>query len=163
VQMSWLWKIPSHINILESHAFVSLLRSLLEPADDQRFSTLLDSRVAKGSRAKGRSSARALRPSPQLSSGLYPAADAPTRDRDLPEAARHSFSETVSTARARALHAIGLSRHASGWVRLTVLLLILPRAEADGLFGFPYKSGSMCLHSMDFGFSSPSPSCPSDF
>lgn len=63
MQMSWLWKIPFHINILESHAFVSLLRSLLEPADDQRFSTLLDSRVAKGSRAKGRSSARALRPS----------------------------------------------------------------------------------------------------
>ena len=65
VEAAWIWERPAHINILESRAYVGLLRHLVIQGGDRRFSTLLDSRVAKGAHAKGRTTARALRPSLQ--------------------------------------------------------------------------------------------------
>ena len=76
--LEWHWRRCSHINILESHSFLTLLRHLASRGVDGRFNALLDSRVAKGSIAKGRSTALALRPSLQkgaaiqIAYGLYP-------------------------------------------------------------------------------------------
>lgn len=60
---AWEWKQAGHINVLESRSYVALLRHLVLEGGDVRFSTALDSRVAKGAHAKGRSSSEALRPS----------------------------------------------------------------------------------------------------
>lgn len=60
-EFAWRWRKASHINILQSNAYVALLK-LTKDGGDSRFTTLLDSRVAKCSHAKGRSSARALQP-----------------------------------------------------------------------------------------------------
>lgn len=64
-----------HIIILESRSLVSLMRMLVLDGGDRRFSALLDSRVAKGAHAKGRTSAVALRPSllsaPMLQLGTF--------------------------------------------------------------------------------------------
>ena len=102
VDLQWLWKTPSHINIfniLKSHAFLALQKMLLCEGADCRFPVLIDSRVAKCAHAKGRSSSRALLPSLrkaaalQICGGLYAAfgfaptrlntADDPTRDAEL--------------------------------------------------------------------------------
>ena len=57
---AWSWKTPSHINVLESHAYLGLLHRLAQRGGGKRFVALLDSRVAKGAHAKGRSSAISL-------------------------------------------------------------------------------------------------------
>ena len=78
VEKAWEWQSPSHINVLESHAYIGILRSQLLAGGDCRFTALLDSRVAKGAHAKGRSTSKALCPSLkrgaalQLAGGLYP-------------------------------------------------------------------------------------------
>ena len=104
VRSEWFWKKASHINLLESHAGLALMKKLKLGGGDVRYTSLLDSRVAKGSFAKGRSSAaKALMPmlrkaaAWQIGGGLYPGygfaptrlntADAPTRVRDLPDPA----------------------------------------------------------------------------
>ena len=99
VEREWTWDKPSHINVLESNAYIAILRDQLRSGGDCRFTSLLDSRVAKGAHAKGRSSAKTLGPSLrrgaafQIAGGLYPSlgfaptrlntADAPTRDREI--------------------------------------------------------------------------------
>ena len=60
VLQDWIWERPAHINILESRSLVSLCKHLAVSGGDRRFSALLDSRVAKGAHAKGRSSAKSL-------------------------------------------------------------------------------------------------------
>ena len=86
LEFAWRWRCPSHINILESSAYVALLKKLAEETGDIWFSSLLDSRVAKCFHAKGRSSSKALQPTLrkgaawQIAGGLYPALGfAPTR------------------------------------------------------------------------------------
>ena len=77
VEVEWCGKSPSHINILESHAYLTLLKRLALRCGNRRFSALLDSQVAKSSHAKGRSSSRALLPTIkkaaaiQAACGLY--------------------------------------------------------------------------------------------
>ena len=67
-----------HINVLESCAYLKALRLELD-GGDARFTSLLDSTVAKCSHAKGRSSSRALTPALkrgaalQIAGGLCPA------------------------------------------------------------------------------------------
>ena len=74
----WKWKRKSHINVLESHAGLGILTAAAAPQPDSRFLGLLDSRVAKGPLAKGRSSSlglqRACKRSATLQIGfaLYP-------------------------------------------------------------------------------------------
>lgn len=166
----WFWRHASHINILESHGFLALLRKLALQGGDLRFCAFLDSRVAKGSISKGRSSARALLPSLrksaalQVAFGLYPAlgfaptklnvADDPTRDQPLRETDSLSFSERLSSSRLAQLHSVGLSAVAARWVRL-VLIAILCRATTacaspssktgSDHFGFPHLPDRSCL------------------
>ena len=124
-----------HIIILESRSLVSLMRMLVLDGGDRRFSALLDSRVAKGAHAKGRTSAVALRPSllsaPMLQLGTFnPAygfaptrlntADAPTRDEALPSTSPSPF---------------GISCHA-----LRFLLSTLTGSEGPLQDGFSFSS-----------------------
>ena len=134
----WQWKRPAHINVLESRSLVALFRQLVLGGGDQRFSVLLDSRVAKGAHGKGRSSARALRPSLlrgcayTVAGGLYPAygfaptrlntADAPTREKHLPLPSDHSILDFLSEKQISCLHSRQFSRAAAGWVRLYILV-----------------------------------------
>ena len=79
VGSSWRWDNLRHINALETEAAVTVLRSLAKEGCDQRPVLILDSSCARGALAKGRSSARLLRPSLRRSAaicvagGLFPA------------------------------------------------------------------------------------------
>ena len=142
----WCWRRPAHINVLESSAFVSLLKLLVLSGGDVRFSVLMDSQVAKCSHAKGRSSARALLPTLrksavlQISGGLYPSygfaptrlntADGPSRQKEIGEMNAHSLIELLDDELLQFLHSICLSRVASSWVRLTLLLSYLQAVGA---------------------------------
>lgn len=137
VLKEWKWARGAHINILESRSLVALMKHLCVSGGDCRFSTLLDSRVAKGAHARGRSSAVALRPSLlrgcsyAIAGSLHPAygfaptrlntADAPTRDRPLPKASTASILDHLSTQEVASLHSLQFSRAVAGWVRLTLL------------------------------------------
>ena len=136
----WWWSKPGHINILQSRAFVGLERRLLDLGGDRRFTALLDSRVAKGAHAKGRSSSRALRPSLlrscsyQIAGNIYPSfgfaptrintADAPSHDRDFPEAADHSLISALTPEQISSLHSRQFSRANANWIRLCLLVFI---------------------------------------
>ena len=149
VELQWKWQHAAHINLLESHSFVTLLKLLALEGGDERFTALLDSRVAKCSHAKGRSSARALMPSLkksaalQVAAGLYPSygfaptrlnvADAPTRDNPLPETAENSLTERLDVNSLRTLHSLCFSRVAAAWIRMVLLLLCMQRAESVAL------------------------------
>ena len=138
----WTWQKTAHINILESRSLVSLCRHLTLEGGDRRFSALLDSRVAKGAHAKGRSSAHGLRPSLlracayHIAGNLHPSygfsptrlntADAPTRDRPLPEPSVLSILDFLSETEIAALHSHQFSRATAGWIRLFLLLVICP-------------------------------------
>ena len=138
IEKAWTWKKASHINILESHAYLEILKQSLREGGDRRIIGLLDSRVAKCSQAKGRSSAKALGPSLkksmawQVAGGLYPAlgfaptrlntADAPTRDRDLPVSLPCSLVDLLPGKQLQKIHSFGFSRIAATWLRLVLLL-----------------------------------------
>ena len=154
VDLQWFWKTPSHINILESHSYLSLLRMLAIEGGDVRFSTLLDSQVAKCSHAKGRSSSIALTPSLrkaaalQVSCKLYGSvgfaptrlnvADDPTRDVEVRRPAGTSILEGASFDFVQKLHSLQFSRVAAGWIRLVILLGFLPtKLQATSVVGLP--------------------------
>ena len=155
--LQWFWRVPSHINILESHSYLSLLRLLAQEGGDMRFSALLDSQVAKCSHAKGRSSSVALTPSLrkaaaiQVASGLYGSvgfaptrlnvADDPTRDVAVRQPALRSILEGASLESIQKLHSLQFSRVLAGWIRLVILLGFLPAKlhalPTSGLFVDP--------------------------
>ena len=142
VDLQWFWKVPAHINVLESHSYLSLLRLLALEGGDVRFSALLDSQVAKCSHAKGRSSSVALTPSLrkaaaiQVSCGLYGSvgyaptrlnvADDPTRDVEVRPPAFGSILDGVSFSAIQKLHSLQFPRVVAGWLRLVILLGFLP-------------------------------------
>eukprot|EP00435_Cladocopium_sp_Y103_P043042 s6_g12.t1 len=152
LESAWFWRAPSHINILESHAYLAVLKKLAVEQGDVRFTTLLDSRVAKCSHAKGRSSSKALRPTLQkgaawqIAGGLYPAlgfsptrlntADAPSRDRELEETPGFCLSQHLSLRHLQKLHATSLSRPAAGWVRLALLALLCMPVQTGACVDF---------------------------
>jgi hypothetical protein len=78
VRKVWGWKRKSHINVLEAHGGLGVLAAAAEDQPDSRFLGLLDSRVAKGALAKGRSSSNGLQgackrsTALQIAYGLYP-------------------------------------------------------------------------------------------
>lgn len=139
---AWHWKQTGHINVLESRSYVALLKHLVLEGGDARINTALDSRVAKGAHAKGRSSALSLRPSLcraaalQVAGNLHPSlvfaptrlntADSPTRDKPLPSPARESILDFLSQTQIAHLHSRQFSRAASGWIRLCILLATCP-------------------------------------
>lgn len=136
----WFWSKPGHINVLESRAFVALEKRLLDQGGNRRFNVFLDSRVAKGAHAKGRSSALSLRPSLlrscsyQIAGNLYPAygfaptrlntADAPSRDKEAAPSARFSILEVLSSQEVVTVHSHQFSRAAANWIRLYILACI---------------------------------------
>lgn len=133
LEACWKWKKPHHIKVLESQAYVTMLRVMAKTGRGARFTALLDSRVAKGSHAKGRSSAKALKPTLsqstalQVAFGLYPAlgfaptrlnvADDPSRDQQIRPSVSHSITSAITLNQCRALHAMGFSRSTANWVR----------------------------------------------
>lgn len=138
----WEWKQTGHINVLESSAYVALLKHLVLAGGDVRFSAALDSRVARGAHAKGRSSADALCPSLcracaltiagnlHQSFGFAPTrlntADAPTRDRPSDPPSSFSILDFLSNSQVAALHSCQFSRAVAGWVRLFILVTVCP-------------------------------------
>ena len=150
--MIWDWKQPAHINILESMSYVGLMRHLLVQGGDRRFNALLDSRAARGAHAKGRSSARALKPSLPRSRAYAVAgictlpwegfastrvntADAPTRQRSLPEPAAMSMLDFVSLHQLAVLHSYQFSRGVAGWIRLFILMTCICPDEGCWTYG----------------------------
>ena len=138
LEFAWHWRAPSHINILESHAHLAVLKKLTVGGGDTRFTNLLDSKVAKCSHAKGRSSSKALAPSLkkgaawQIAGGLYPAlnfaptrlntADGPSRGREIIDTSAICLCDILSLDQMRKLHSTNLSRVAASWIRLVLLV-----------------------------------------
>ena len=142
----WSWKRRSHINVLEGHAGLATLTAASKGLRDTRFVGLLDSRVAKGALAKGRSASRALQAvcrrslALQVAFGLYPGwcfaptrlnvADDPTRRVRLRRKSDCSILTGCSDREVQALHATQLKRFAANWVRLVILLFSIQPAPA---------------------------------
>ena len=157
----WSWRARSHINVLEVGAVCSLLKDSVGCRPDSRFSVLCDSQVAKCSLAKGRSSAHSLKPvlcrcaALQIAGGLQPAygfaptrfntADAPTREKPLPERAQFSINDLLPAEVLQALHHRGFSRPFSGWIRLTILVSCVLGAPAS-----PLPSQPSCSSPVDY-------------
>ena len=139
-EKKWHWKRKSHINILEAHAGLGVLTAAAADLPDSRCLGLLDSRVAKGALAKGRSSSTGLQKTCkksaaiQLAFGLYPGwcfaptrlnvADDPTRRCALRSPSLLCITKKLSAAQLQAVHSHLLSRWAANWSRLVILLII---------------------------------------
>ena len=151
----WHWKRKSHINVLEAHGGLGVLAAAASDQPDSRFVALMDSRVAKGALAKGRSSADGLQRTCKRSSaiqvafGLYPGwnfaptrlniADDPTRWVPVRSPVPLSVREGLSQQQIQLLHSCQLSRWASNWLRLCILLLLLQSpAQAQHSDGFSF-------------------------
>ena len=134
----WPWRRKSHINVLEGHAGLAVLATVAETTRDARFVGLMDSRVAKGALAKGRSALRAFQlgcrrsAALQIAYGLFAGwcfaptrlntADDPTRRVKIREAAKRSFLLYFSAPDLQLIHASQLERFAANWIRLVLLL-----------------------------------------
>lgn len=136
--------------------YTTLLKHLALRGGGCRFSVFLDSRAAKGSFSKGRSSAYALSPALrraaaiQVTFGLYPAlgsvlmglnvADDPTRDHCLREPATHSVLLLFARDAAEDLHALGLPCRCANWLRLCILVWHLGPGHA-ACYETPFSAG----------------------
>ena len=152
---SWRWRRASHINVLEVGSAASLMKESLLARPCTRFTLLLDSLVARGALAKGRSSAVTLVPmlqrccALQIAGGLQPSyafaptryntADAPTRDRELPVASKHSLCGILPIERVVDGLRATLTRPLAGWARLALFLCLFDLAEGSsvGWLRFP--------------------------
>ncbi len=167
VQSSWIFKKPSHINLLELKSLLRLFSDLVKRKRSLRFVAFVDSIVTRGAVAKGRSSSFAvasiLRQICALSvaGGLYAVtpfvptrhnvADDPTRDRPprppCPGLNLHRWPRPLLFSLARIP---SLNRWASNWVRLCLFLidpvcvipfdrtgLRKPRLDFDKTLGYP--------------------------
>lgn len=163
----WCWKKKSHINVLESHGGLAVLDIVARRYSNVRFNALLDSRVAKGALAKGRSTSAGLQrackrsAALQLSAGLYPGwgfaptrlnvADDPTRGQKVRAPSSAPLIKFFGAQEIQKLHAPGLVRWAANWARLVILVHLassLPCTEAGIAHGPDVFS--------DFGFYPPS-------
>ena len=164
---SWDWRGQRHINIREIGSVLRLLRRNLGAHPESRFPVLIDSRVAKGALAKGRSSSRALQPglkrgaAYQLAGGLFPSygfaptrlnpSDDPTRDKDIREPSRFSLTSMLSLESLYEAQIVPLSKGQAGWSRLVLLMVLLEGAEGAVTVNdefFPYGEFSvpwLCL------------------
>ena len=146
IERQWQWLFPAHINVLESNAYVDLLRIKTLQGGCCRTVALLDSRVAKGAQAKGRSSSKALLSSLrkstayQIAGNIYPSlgfsptrlnvADDPTRLVPLRSSCPHSLVGLIGLADALMLHAEPVRRPFANWIRLVVLAVSLWTTDA---------------------------------
>lgn len=145
----WQWQTHFHINVLESLAYVSLLKRLARHESRAlRFPALLDSRVAKGAHAKGRTASRVLQPGLHraaaitVGAGLYPSfgfaptrlnvAEDHTRDAPLREPSLKCCLVNLDFAQLQSLHACQFKRPFANWIRIFLLLTSFQEA-----FAFP--------------------------
>ena len=172
-EKTWSWKKKSHINVLEASAGFAVIKHVATTKMHTRFNSLLDSRVAKGALAKGRSTARGLQrickvaACYQLCADVYPGwsfaptrlnvADDPTRDAPLRKPASCGFSSQLGLRCLQELHSVPLTRYAryaSNWVRLVILALLLDSAHASVPSPVTFKTHPWILNSwFDLGFS----------
>ncbi|CAE7155308.1 unnamed protein product, partial [Symbiodinium necroappetens] len=139
VDSVWAWEKQRHINALEAEAGVSVLRELVRKGGDCRSVLVLDSSCAREALAKGRSSAKLLRPSLRraasltIGGGLYPAfvfgptrlnaSDDATRQVPLRTPCPSSLVEDLDEeAWAQLCNLPGLSKPRANWFRLVLLV-----------------------------------------
>ena len=137
---AWRWRSKKHINVLEAEAALAVLNSEALRGGDTRFCLILDSSVARGALAKGRSSARLLGPALrrsaalQVAAGLYPGfvygptrlnvSDDPSRAKMLRRSMGTSLFHLLDAEETWVLPCFqGLSSARAGWVRLSALLV----------------------------------------
>ncbi|CAE7766979.1 unnamed protein product [Symbiodinium sp. CCMP2592] len=140
IDSQWAWKRQRHINCLETEAAVTKLRDIAREGRDSRPVLILDSSCARGALAKGRSSAKLLRPSLRraaaisVAGGIFPAylygptrlniSDDPTRDVPLREPHPESVLRELSEAATVELCTLsGANKSRARWVRLCLLLM----------------------------------------
>ena len=135
----WAWGLRAHINVLETTAALRVFEKVARLGGDCKLNLLLDSSVARGAIAKGRSSSKLLRPvllkigAVTIAAGIFPGlhhaptrlntADDPTRDR--PVRAPADCSVLALCPREEVFRLTGcckLSSASSGWLRLALLL-----------------------------------------
>jgi len=158
----WSWREKSHINVLEAKSACEIVKKAAVDYTSCRVVALLDSRVAKGALAKGRSTAVGLQKVCRRSAALQIAADLhmgwlfaptrlncaddPTRDVTLRRSSYFSILDFMNQRELQALHSQTWSRPWANWIRLAVLLTCVCSAgaakepEASGLsevFHFP--------------------------
>ena len=150
-EAAWRWRAGAHINVLEAQAAVRAVRHIVSRGGDRKTLLLLDSSVARGAIAKGRSSSRLLRPillrmcATLAGGGVYlglahaptrlNVADDPSRSVPLrqPQGVCLSLRIGPGEFRSAALGLCCLSRPTAGWVRLSLLLSL--RVSRSRLFG----------------------------
>ena len=159
----WSWKRKSHINVLEGHAGLALLNAAAQKSRDARFLGLMDSRVAKGALAKGRSSSTSLQAvcrrscALQVSIGLCPGwnfapthynvADDPTRLVSVRKAVKHSIIPFLNDREVQILHACQLKRCAANWLRLVLLAtFVLPSSATAWTDSHVFLSTCVSYH-----------------
>lgn len=141
VRKVWHWKRKSHSNVLESNAALEIVKDVAFRFSAVRVNLLVDSRVAKGALAKGRSTSWGLQRSCkssaalQICSDIYIGwnfaptrlniADDPTRDVAIRDAGGFCISEWFSLRELQKLHFKGLSEVAANWTRLMILVFLL--------------------------------------
>ena len=136
----WFWKGRAHINLLETSVFISVLKEAVSKSPGCRFVGILDSGVAIGALAKGRSSSRALQPylrkgaALQIAGNLYPGlcfgptrlnvADDPSRGVALRSSSRLGVSSFLRPSELQLLNGKCSPRYLAGWTRLTFLVVV---------------------------------------
>ena len=146
----WDWAKQAHINVYETEASVAALCEASSSHPHSRTCFVVDSLVAKGALAKGRSSSRKLQPALKRSCAIqvafdcYPSwcfsptrlnvPDDPTRGVPLRSKVSHSIRGNFGKHEIEKLHQCGLRRFAANWLRLVILasLLYVPAGESCG-------------------------------
>ena len=147
----WYWKARSHINVLEVSSALTAMKLQIKKQRRVRMKIELDSMVAKGALAKGRSSARTLGPvmkrvaAVALAGDLYVAynyaatklnvSDDPTRERPIREGSKLSVRQFLDMEELRDESMFSLSPGLSCWFRMTVLLVGIQGGEANAWVG----------------------------
>ena len=153
------WKSKVHINLLETSVVASLLKQMMRSHPGTRLNILLDSSVAKGALAKGRSSSRRAAAC-QIAGNLYPAhsyaptklnvADDPTRDAEIRLPSTLRLRDLLPVDVLRELHWSFASRSYANWIRLVVLayLCSLSHAWPSARSVSAFLRSSNVLHSL---------------
>lgn len=140
VVRQWFWRGKSHINILETSVFVSVLKEAVVSKPGHRLAGILDSGVAIGSLSKGRSSSFSLQPclkkgaALQIAGNLYPGlsfgptrlniADDPSRGASLRQPSMMSIAGFLQPEELHLVSEARTTRFLAGWIRLTFLIVV---------------------------------------
>jgi len=168
VRRCWAWRRKSHINVLEARSALEIIREASTRFESHRVNGLLDSRVAKGALAKGRSTSFGLQRVCKMSAALQTAADVqmawnfaptrlnvaddPTRDCLVRPPCGFGLSGFLDVRELQLLHASSLSKVAANWVRLVAVLLL---SNFVGVEAFEFRPGFESTHEVMTDCASP--------